>query len=201
MSILALAFLGTVTAANPTTPVPWFRNDDYPDAAFVRKQQGTTAFDVVVSPSGVPVDCSIFRSSGSETLDRRACQVAMRASHFIAATDDHGAPVYGVYRTQVRWALDPDYWAQMEVGPDVELSVNKLPGAATRPVEIKYAYLVDAGGNPSSCTAVTHTDAKDLVTLGCQQLLGTAGRSPVATPNGGPVTAVRTGWVRFTPEQ
>lgn len=198
MSILTLAFLASVTAANPTTPVPWFRDEDYPDDAFVRKEQGTTAFDVVVSPNGSPVDCSIVRSSGFPRLDRRACQVAMRAARFTAATDDNGAPVYGVYRTQVRWALDPDNWAQMEVGPDIELSVNKLPQASNGPVEIKYAYLIDTRGNPTNCTAVTRTEAQDLVTLGCQQLLTKVPHAPVALRSRDAVSAVRTGWVRFT---
>lgn len=198
MDILALAFMSSVTAATPTTPIPWFKDEDYPDEAFVRKEQGTTAFDVLVSSDGRPIDCKIVTSSGSPTLDRRACQVAMRASRFTPATAADGTPTYGVYRTQVRWALDPEQWAQMEVGPDVELSLNRLPSGAKQPVEIKYAYFVDAQGNASSCTPITLTQPKELDAMGCEQLLSKVQRTPVSVSNGSTVPAVRTGWVHFT---
>ena len=200
MSGLISLMLSGVMAATPTTPLPWFEMDDYPVWAFQRHQQGVTAFELLVDPNGKPANCTIVSSSGSDTLDRQACTVAMRKARFAAALDANGAPVYGIYRTKVTWALDPDQWAQLEAGPDIEINLSKLPDDATQPIDVKFAYLVDSNGQPGGCSAVGPNHPKVLDALGCKQLTSNVQRAPSAAKIGN-APVVQTAWVRFAPTQ
>ena len=90
-------------------------------------------------------------------LDKRACSLALKRARFQPALDAKGTPSYGVYRTRLNWALDPELWTQSEAGPDFEVSVNTLPPGADGPISVQYAVLVDAAGVPIDCRALTAT--------------------------------------------
>lgn len=198
MSGLVSLFLSGVMAASPTTPLPWFEMDDYPVWAFQRRQQGVTAFELLVGLNGRPVNCAIISSSGSDALDRQACNVAMRKARFAAALDANGAPVFGTYRSKVTWALDPDHWAQYEAGPDVEVILSQLPAGAVQPIDVKFAYLIDSSGRASGCTSMGPTHSAILDPLGCKQVIAQAQRSP-STAKAGNAEVVQTTWIRFAP--
>jgi len=197
MSGLVSLMLSGVMAATPTTPLPWFEMDDYPVRAFERRQQGVTTFELLVDPRGKAANCAIISSSGSDTLDRKACAVAIRKARFAPALDANGAPVYGTYRSKVTWALDPDNWAQLEAGPDIEINLSKLPDDSTQPIDVKFAYLVGANGQPDGCTAVGPVHPKVLDALGCKQLTSNPQRAPSAVNIAAPI--VQTTWIRFAP--
>jgi TonB family protein len=173
---------------------------DYPVYAFQRRQEGATAFELLVDPRGKPVNCIVTQSSGSDALDRQACNVAMRKAHFAAAIDANGAPVYGTYRTKVTWALDPEHWAQMEAGPDLEVNLSQLPEGTVQPVDVKFAYLVDASGRASNCTPMGPVHSKLLDPLGCQLLTSKAQRPPSAA-KAAHADVGQTSWIRFSPTQ
>lgn len=48
-----------------------------PAIAYVEGMEGTTLFDVAISPRGLPTRCSIVASSGYHTLDESVCRAAM----------------------------------------------------------------------------------------------------------------------------
>lgn len=194
MPDIASLLLSAALAATPTTPTPWFQSEDYPVRAFQRRQQGTTAFEVVISPDGRPTDCRIVMSSGHSMLDSKACTVAMKRVRFTPAADDNGRPAYGVYRTQVRWALDPVNWAQSEVGPDLELSLSKLPEGAKAPLSVKYAVTVDASGKLTGCAPISELKAASLAELGCAKLKSDLRRTPAASG----VESIQTAWITFS---
>ena len=198
MDALVSLLLGSVVAATPTVPTPWFAMDDYPLRAWELREEGPTAFELIVAPNGKPVRCTVTRSSGFDLLDRKACSVAMRKARFKPALGTDGQPTYGTYRSLVNWAIDPYKWAQMEVGPDLEVEVSKLPGAATKPVDVKFAYLVDAQGRTSGCSAIASNLSRELEPLGCEQISKALPRPQLAVD--GAVPVVRTSWIRFTPE-
>jgi TonB family protein len=200
MSGLASLFLSGVMAATSRTQLPWFEMDDYPVWAFERKQEGPTTFELLVDPSGKPANCAILQSSGSSTLDRQACHVAMCKGRFSAALDAKGAPVYGTYRSKITWALDPDKWAQYEAGPDVEVNVSQLPSGTSEPVDVKFAYVIDASGRASECTSMGPTHTPFLDSLGCKQVAVHAQRSP-STAKVASAAVVQTAWIRFAPAQ
>ncbi|MEO6198340.1 MAG: energy transducer TonB [Sphingomicrobium sp.] len=194
---IEILLLSSVMAVSPTRPLPWFLEEDYPMQAFERKWEGTTIFELTVDPTGRPVGCTVDKSSGYGVLDDRTCMVAMKRARFSPALDSRGAPTYGVYRSRLNWAIDPDMWAQSEVGPDFEVSVNKLPSGASAPVSVKYAVMVDASGAAVDCQAISTGYGDALGPLGCAKLKQDY-RRIVALPAGGPVSAVRTAWITFT---
>ena len=197
MTGFELAFLSALMGASPTTPTPWFVNDDYPFRAFERRWEGTTIFEVAVDPRGRPVGCTVDVSSGHAILDDRACAVALKRARFEPALDSKGNPIYGIYRTRVAWAIDPENWSQSEAGPDFEVSVNKLPDSADGPVSVKYAVLVDANGAPVDCRALTSNYGNVLNDVGCNKIKQDYRKAAMLAP-GSPVAAVRTAWITFS---
>jgi TonB family protein len=197
--MLGLLFAGTVVAATPTTPLPWFEFEDYPMKAFEKKQEGVTKFELLVAPDGKIAECKVTESSGSAELDKTTCHLANRRVQFQAARGPDGQAVYGVYRSQAVWAL-PENVIKASPGPDLEVNLNKLPAGVAEPPVIKLAYAVDTQGKASSCTVMPSSLKQPdvLVELGCKELLS-RDSGPVVGPGGQPVPAVKTAAVRFNP--
>ena len=195
MTGLEIALASTVFAAMPTVPTPWFEEQDYPAQAFDRRQEGVTGFELVIDPSGRPVGCTVEASSGYPSLDRRACMIAQKRARFTPARTD-GAASYGVYRGQIRWAMDPVDYAQSERGPDFEVTVNRLPADVAAPVSVKFAVAVDANGAPLACEAINTGHPEELNALGCAKLKQDFRRAVIA--DGRPIAAVQTAWITFT---
>mgnify|MGYP000094197946 FL=1 len=196
LSLLA----GAVIAASPVTPSPWFEFEDYPMNSFERKHEGVTYFELLVAPDGSVAKCTVTKSSGHEELDSTTCHLASKRARFNPARDDSGQAMFGVYRSLAIWAL-PDNSIPAAGGPDLEVSVNKLPAGTVEPPVVKLAYAVDAQGNASSCTLHPSSlkQPKVLIELGCKELLARAGGAPVVGPSGLPVPAVKTAAVKFAP--
>ena len=193
---------GAVVAATPVTPEPWFDfAEDYPMKAFEKKWEGITQFQLLIAPDGAIVNCAVTKSSGYEEFDTKTCFLTQKRVEFRPARNAEGQPVYGVYRGEVRWAM-PERSLAAGAGPDLEVSLNKLPEGAKEPAAVKLAYAVDAQGNPSSCTLMPTSlrQPQVLVELGCKELLERETGKPVLGPAGQPVPAVKTGAVLFKDE-
>ena len=199
-AILLPLLAGAVVAAKPLTPTPWFEFTDYPMKAFEKKWEGVTRFELLVAPDGSIAKCTVTQSSGHEELDQRTCFLAEKRVKFRAARDDDGRPVYGVYRSQAVWVLPERVIPDSIPGPDLEVSLNKLPADTTQPPVVKLAYVVDTNGNPSSCSLMQSAPYQPqiLVDLGCKELLQQVPHTPVIGPAGQPVPAVKTGAVKFS---
>jgi len=196
-----LLVAGSVSAATPVTPLPWFEFTDYPMKAFEKKAEGVTRFELLVAPDGAVADCSVVSSSGHPDLDKATCFLATKRVKFNPARGESGMPVWGVYRSQALWAL-PENRLSAPPAPDLEISLNRLPEGAKEPAAVKLAYAVDVSGNPSSCTLMPSSlkQPQLLIDLGCKELLKNAPRAPVIAPSGQPVAAVKSGAVLFKPE-
>jgi TonB family protein len=201
MPAMLLSLLsGAVVAATPRIPQPWFDfAEDYPMKAFERKWEGVTQFQLLVAPDGSVADCSVLKSSGHEILDTQACFLAQKRITFRPAKGSGGQSVWGLYRTEAKWAL-PEHQLSGTAAPDLEVTVNKLPNGAKMPPAVKLAYAVDVQGQVSQCTMMPSSlqQPQVLVELGCKQLLSRENGKPVLGPSGQPVPAVRTGAVLFT---
>jgi TonB family protein len=189
--------LGSVVAATPATPLPWFTLDDYPVKAFEREWQGVTTFAVTVAPDGRPAGCAVTQSSGYPQLDKEACFIAQKRARFTPAYGPSGQPAYGVYRSQVVWARPDRQRVQRDPGPDLEVNLSQLPAGTREPAAVKLAYFVDERGNASACTPlpVSVSQPKQLIDLACQALLQQMPREPV-TARGNSVAAVKTAAVK-----
>ena len=197
---LLIPMLATsVVAATPSTPPPWFHfMEDYPMKAFEKRWEGVTGFELLVSPQGQVAKCTVTKSSGHEEFDTKTCFLAERRVSFHPAKNSDGQAVWGVYRSEAHWAL-PEHKLSGNAGPDLEVSISKLPDGVTQPPAVKLAFAVDAQGQTSQCTVMPTSlrQPQVLVDIGCKELLTRESGKPVIGPSGQPVPAVKSSAVLF----
>jgi hypothetical protein len=70
-----------------------FTNDDYPEIAVSRVQQGTAQFLLFIDPVGKVAACHVLRRSGVAVLDATGCIVIKQRAKFTPARDAAGKPV------------------------------------------------------------------------------------------------------------
>lgn len=81
------------------------RAEDYPKAARKAGVAGTTYYRVSVSPTGAPTGCVVTTSSGSASLDAKACELIMARARFTPARDARGRAIAGELDARVFWQL------------------------------------------------------------------------------------------------
>jgi TonB family protein len=194
MALLASLLVNAVVAAKPTTQLPWYTFADYPMKAFTEQWKGAATFELLVDPQGRPTDCTIIQSTGYPTLDRETCFIAMHRPRFSPARGPDGTPVYGSYRSMVKWHRPDQESLQAEPGPDLEITVSALPPGTKKPAAVKLAYFVDAQGQASSCTVLPESKAqpKSLIDAACSHVLAKGAAVPPNRP------MVRTTAILFT---
>lgn len=92
----------------PTNPLlePLFTADDYPWDAFKNGWKGEVVADLIVGRDGRVRQCSIFKASGYDSLDKRTCDVLIERARFAPARDANGNPVEDTFRAPViKWKL------------------------------------------------------------------------------------------------
>jgi len=196
----AFLFLATVTAAVPAPKSLWFEFHDYPMKAFEKQWEGVTRFDLLVDPNGRVAKCTVTKSSGHEDLDETTCSLASFRARFTPARGPGGAPAYGVYRSQAIWVIPEHSLPNTAPGPDLQVSVNKLPEGTQRPPAVQLAYMVDSSGRISTCAGLKGSPAQPaaLVDVACRELASRVPQQPAMTTDGQAVPVVRTAAVLFT---
>lgn len=85
-----------------------FGPDSYPDDARDAGRQGLVRAALRVAATGRVDNCWVTRSSGSASLDRRTCEIALANVRFDPARDERGAAIASTYDLRVRWVLPAD---------------------------------------------------------------------------------------------
>ena len=85
-----------------------FSDDDYPESAKSRGEQGTTSVALTIGTDGRVAGCSINSSSGSNTLDSTTCSVIKRRARYSPAKDQNGQPIQGTGSARIKWVLPSD---------------------------------------------------------------------------------------------
>ncbi len=112
-TIANLSYVPEGLAAGPrglrprTPPGSWVTNDDYPAEAQRAGEQGTVAFTLSIDNRGMPLRCEVTASSGSERLDRAACDLLTERARFVPALDADRRPMPATYSNRFRWVLSP----------------------------------------------------------------------------------------------
>jgi TonB family protein len=196
----AFLVLATVSAAVPTPKSLWFEFHDYPMKAFEKHWEGVTRFDLLVDPSGRVAKCTVSKSSGHQELDETTCSLATFRARFTPARGPGGGPAYGVYRSQAIWVIPEDSLPNTTPGPDLQVSVNKLPEGTQNPPAVQLAYMVDSQGRVSACSPLKGSPAQPapLVDVACRQIASRLTQQPAMTADGQTVPVVRTAAVLFT---
>lgn len=127
---------GGKAAALSGNPGQFFGADNYPPEALRNHEQGRTVAKLQVGPEGRVTACTVDVSSGSSSLDRTTCEIALARVKFTPATDARGRPVASGYMLPVRWVLPEegaatprisfDQQAELEIGADDKLLGCKL---------------------------------------------------------------------------
>lgn len=115
--MLAVALLAALQSAAapartpppPRPPTDWPFNlvtgEDYPARALRGDEQGVVAYRVEIGADGRVSNCSIRRSSGSDALDARTCEVVRRRARFTPARDSQGNAVPDAREGEMTWRL------------------------------------------------------------------------------------------------
>lgn len=116
---------------------------DYPGSS---NESGIVSVLVEVTPQGRASSCTVTEMSGSERLDKAACNVFMYRTRFEPARNAAGMAVAGIHRATVTYLIPPK---QNTPSKEVSLQVSKLPADYRQPVKI--TLVIDATGHVESC--------------------------------------------------
>lgn len=83
----------------------YFTDDDYPQDAIRKEEQGTVAFRLIIAPDGRVTDCQIDSSSGSSALDAATCRILRSRARFAPARDSGGSAVADEMSGRIKWVL------------------------------------------------------------------------------------------------
>ena len=108
MLLLALSAPDAVPAVRAQAQAnlaSYIADNDYPEAALRRNEQGTVGFELDVSPQGRVVQCRVIQSSGSPLIDAATCRVMVLRARFTPARDADGRAVPDTVTNHIRWFL------------------------------------------------------------------------------------------------
>ncbi|SDA13364.1 TonB protein C-terminal [Sphingomonas sp. NFR15] len=125
-------------------PAEWFGPDQYPLDALRSLRQGRVVAAISVDLTGQATGCTIDVSSGTTSLDKATCDIALAHAAFNPATDRRGKPVTSIYKLPVKWILPDD------IPP---LDAKTAPLQSTVEVQI----VADEEGMGVSCRTIAKT--------------------------------------------
>lgn len=206
--------MAAFVAAEPINPSNWITPNDYPSRALEKSHGGISGFRLTVSNEGRPVRCDITGSSGYENLDRLTCKLMMTRARFKPALDATGQPALAVYHNQNTWWVSgmPE-WLLGASRPEMQLSVERMPGGVDDPVIMPMALVVDAEGGIIDCAPVPPSEGlrgemrerrlKAITTLGkagCAQARALFKPQAGLDSSGGAVASIQTIRLLFATE-
>jgi hypothetical protein len=203
-SMFWIALAAQISAPAPEMQKSWFSADDVP-SYLVDAAPGIwqVPVRVIVAPDGKVRSCDVESAGGMANLKSLTCGIMMRRGKFRAANVD-GVPTFGVYRTNVKWAVtDGPFDTSKVMSADLEVALNQLPAGTKSPTHVRVAFVVDSTGTKSACVADT-TRSFDivendpaLIPVACDQVMKSYSATPAKDAQGKPVLSVQTAVVRF----
>ena len=96
---------GAERAQAISSPASWITNDDYPEAALHKGEQGSVGIEFTVARNGRISDCEVVHSSGSRLLDRTTCNLVTERALYSPALDAQGRAIEQTSRLRFRWQI------------------------------------------------------------------------------------------------
>ncbi len=87
----------------------FFTTDDFPEAARLRRAEGTVGFRVAISAEGRVTDCDVTHSSGDTLLDETTCAILRDRVRYQPARDAGQRAVASIDVGRVTWRLPPGF--------------------------------------------------------------------------------------------
>ena len=188
-----------VLAAQLSAPVPidflkWWSPDDMPA---YHQRNGVTrwlTYRVTVSPIGAIQSCEIETSSTDTKLDNLSCAIIRKRGRLKPAARTDGAPVSGVYRHWVIWAVGD---SARYVPPDIVVPVKDLREKVRYPDYVMIDFAVDEHGKISECGTDPENKHPKLVEDACRAVMNSYKATPAKGADGYAVMSVQNATVLF----
>lgn len=169
-------------------------------AMFVSETRAAaTRVDLTVDAAGAPVHCAVTVSDGNRLLDRAACDLLMKKTHFTPARDAVGAPVVAVVRRD--FTVNREFGVRGNGGVaataamvDFAVAVDHVAPGAMPVADL--VLTTDAAGRVATCDVARSTRQPALDRLACKQMTGTV-FTPARDRAGQPASAQRAVSVGF----
>jgi TonB family protein len=187
----------------PAPQYMWLSNDDTPVNELSGRDFALVRLRLTISPKGEVARCDIEQSSGNARVDNYTCDLARRRAYFRPARSAEGAPVYGIYRAPIVWAIGP---AKLKVAADLEAKLNPRPKGIHLPAYVRVIFAVDEIGQISGCSDEPPSSQgmkpnnPTLVPIACDQLIKNFRATPAIDDNGRPVQSIQNASVAFVKE-
>ena len=172
-------------------------HENYPRKAVHKGKSAAALVDLWSDARGQIYKCDLVGSAGDERLAGSVCEL-MKRVRLSPAEDDTGQPVTGRLRTLIKLSVPGTEEAkmveEMVERPDLELTVNKLPGDA-KTLEFDLAIAVEPMGQVRACEAASDAPSA-YADVACDRVR--AIEMPVGTgPDGTPQAYVTDAKARF----
>jgi TonB family protein len=193
---------GLLGSATPVSQAPWITDQDYPQSAKERREEGLVRFTVLIGPDGRKEECVITRSSGFADLDQRTCELIQKRARFKPAHDETGQLAFGTYRGAIPWILPDNVRADrfLPIGAmlaaDLDIQVAALP-KNTRDRDFYVVGRIAADGKITACEpAASRRQSDALGQTACTQLRSNW-KVPFFRVNGSAIPVVQTFKISF----
>ena len=200
---LVLAVASSVVTAQAVAPTPTHTflermRQDYPFDAVQNGRSAGALVEIWTDERGSIYKCDLETFVGDEHLAKQICGIFLK-KRMNPARVASGAPAIGRLRTLFKLSAPGNAQAteveETVERPDVELTVNRLPGGV-QSYDIKIVLVVDSSGKIASCRAEQSADPQ-FASVACTQLAALS--LPAGTgPKGEPVPYVTEAKVRFS---
>ncbi|WP_254772233.1 energy transducer TonB [Sphingomonas sp. NFR04] len=196
---MALLAAQVQDGVNPTTPVKpmsnpgsWVTENDYPALALREEHEGTVGFLLQIDASGIPISCSIARTSGSEELDERTCAILVQRARFSPARDAKGKPMAASYSNRLSWVIPRSSALPTNAGPTPAttgpwMTDDDYPASEMRRGHVgSLSFILDvaASGLPTACKVAISSGYPVLDQAACTILMKRARFAPARGPQG-----------------
>ena len=84
-----------------------FSGADYPAAAQMRDQSGTTTLEILIDETGKVADCTVTETSGAASIDAQSCAILRERGKFRPAIGLDGKPAKSAWSQSITWRLEP----------------------------------------------------------------------------------------------
>ena len=105
MSVLHFLAALLLAGVLPTTAAAQTLNEEYPQEALEKRQQGIVLVDLTVGKDGRVSDCQVVVSPGSAALSTATCDAFVTRGRFKPARDDQGRPTSSIVKARVTWVI------------------------------------------------------------------------------------------------
>ena len=146
---------------------------DYPKSAMRAGKSGATKIELVISPEGKVISCTVVINHGDEVFGKTFCAILSRKK-LHPAMNAEGRPAYGM-RTDAMTFFLPGTAAGKQVEsfifpPDVELTVAELPTGVAPDISVIVA--VNEAGQGTACQVADADTSQNLGKAACSYLKG-----------------------------